>query len=453
MSEKILVVDDEIDMLQALNRFLSQKGYAVATANDGPSAVKAMEETQFDLVISDLAMQGMSGIDLLRWVRSSDANMPFIIMTGVGTIESAVEAIQTGAYNYIAKPFKLQDVEILVKRAIEYSSMHRKLAYLQILEDQEKPEMIFGSSKAMQKILKRISKISNSDASVLIQGETGTGKSMLARLIHDNSDRVEEPFLTIDCGALAETILESELFGHVKGAFTHAVNAKRGLLEEAQGGTIFLDEIGDISLSTQMKLLRAIQEKEIKPVGGNRSVSIDVRFVSATSAVLEEKVKENTFRKELYYRLAVVPIYTPPLRERREDFPLLIDHFLKKFCKRYRKTITHIKPEVLQILYDSEWKGNIRELANMMERSVLLSENNTISLDCLCHDGLMPQTLIDSGQQALSLKNVVEGAEKKAIEDALATTDNNRSQAAKLLGISRRTLYDKLELYGMKTSS
>jgi len=452
MPKKVLIVDDEIDMLQALERFLGQKGYAVCTAADGFSAIKAMEETQFDLVLSDLAMEGMSGIDLLRWVRGSDADMPFIIMTGVGTIESAVEAIQTGAYNYITKPFKLHDVEILVQRAIEYSSMHRKLVHLQDLEDQEKPEMIFGSSKAMQEILKRITKISNSGASVLIQGETGTGKSMLARFIHENSDRADGPFLTIDCGALAETILESELFGHVKGAFTHAVHAKRGLLEEAQGGTIFLDEIGDISLSTQMKLLRAIQEREIKPVGGNQPVSIDVRFISATSVQLEEKVRNDTFRKELYYRLAVVPLYTPPLRERREDFPLLINHFLKKFCRQYRKDITHIKPEVLQILYDSEWKGNIRELANMMERSVLLSENNTITLDCLCHNGLAPPEASQSGQQALSLKKVVEGAEKKAIEDALATTENNRSQAAKLLGISRRTLYDKLELYGLKTS-
>ena len=415
MAETILVVDDEVDMLQALDRFLSRMGFEVHTATDGHSAIEKMVETQYDLVLSDLAMEGIDGMELLRWVRSSDTNLPFVMMTGVGTIESAVEAIRAGAYNYITKPFKLRDVEILVSRALEYGMLHRQLEHLQVLENQEMPEMVFGSSKPIQQLLKRVDKISNSDASILIQGETGTGKSMLAKLIHNYSPRADGPFLTIDCGSLAETLLESELFGHVKGSFTGAICAKRGLLEEAQGGTVFLDEIAEIALSTQVKLLRAIQEKEIKPVGGNRSASIDVRFISATNINLKESVANNSFREELYYRLAVVPLYMPPLRERREDFPLFIDYFIKKFCKMYRKSITKIRPEALQALYTAEWKGNIRELANVMERSVLLSEDNTINLENLCYDAM--GILNMDPEQSLkshSLKEVVEEAEKKS---------------------------------------
>ena len=445
MDKSILVVDDEIDMLQALERFLRRKGFEVHTAVNGNGAVEKMAEIQYDLVISDLAMEGIDGMELLRWVRSSDPNLPFVIMTGVGTIESAVEAIKAGAYNYITKPFKLRDVEILVNRALEYGRLHRRLEHFELLENKQNPEMVFGSSKSIKELLKRVAKISNSDASILIQGETGTGKSVLAKLIHQNSPRADGPFLTIDCGSLAETLLESELFGHVKGAFTSAICAKRGLMEEAQGGTIFLDEIAEIGLPTQVKLLRAIQDRQIKPVGGNRSTEIDVRFISATSVDLKESITENTFREELYYRLAVVPLYMPALRERREDFPLFIDFFLKKFCKLYRKSISNIPPEVLQALYSAEWKGNIRELANVMERSVLLSEDGTISLENVCYDSMdMLNTKKVSDVKSQSLREVVDEAEKVAIVEALKIAQNNRSQAARLLGISRRALYDKM---------
>jgi len=451
LSEKILVVEDEIDMRQALSRFLTRQGYQVREADSGEQGWRAIEETMFDLVISDMAMEGLTGLGLLERVRATDATLPFIIITGVGTIESAVEAIKLGAFHYITKPFKLRDIEILVRRALEYGKLNRKLDTLRLQgEGDELPKMVVGSSKSMHELLRRVEKISDSQASVLIQGESGTGKELLARLIHDNSSRRDRPFLPIDCGALTETLLESELFGHVKGAFTGAIKAKRGLLEDAQGGTIFLDEISDINPSTQVKLLRAIQEREIKPVGGNQSIAIDVRFISATNRDLRTAIDRGEFREDLYYRLAVVPLYLPPLRERQEDIPLLIDHFLNKFCKMYKKKISSIKPNVLEAMFASPWKGNIRELGNILERGVLLAENETLTLDCLnieCRPPAGKDGSVDT--PSLSLKQVVDEAEKKAIHQALRAANNNRSMAARLLGISRRAFYDKMTQYNL----
>lgn len=449
MAEKILVVEDEQDMLQFLSRFLIRKGYQVDCATSGEGAWKAIDETVYDLVITDLALGDISGLDLLERVRTNDPTLPFIIITGVGTIESAVKAIQQGAFHYLTKPFKLQDIEILAQRALEYGSLHRKLATMRHKEDEEDrlAPMIIGTSKGMVDLLRRVEKIADSVASVMVVGETGTGKSMLAKHIHMKSSRRNEPFLIIDCAALTETLLESELFGHVKGAFTGAIRAKRGLLEEAQGGTIFLDEICEIPPQTQPKLLRAIQEREMKPVGGNKPVNIDVRFISATSRDVKKMVEKGLFREELYYRLAVVPLYLPPLRERTEDLPLLIDHFLKKFCKMYKREITQVKQDYLQALYNCPWKGNIRELANIMERSVLLAEEGVLTYDCLC-----TEISVFPGQACgppLELKKAVEEAEKRAIVNSMKAANNNRSEAARLLGISRRALYDKLTQYDL----
>jgi len=451
LSEKILVVEDEAEMRQVLARFLTRLGYDVHTAASGEEGWKAVEETEFDLVLSDLAMDDLNGIGLLERVRATDANLPFIILTGVGTIETAVEAIKLGAFHYITKPFKQRDVEILIRRALEFGKLNRKLDTLRLHEeDQEFPKMVVGSSKAMHDLLRKVEKISDSQASVLIEGESGTGKELLARMIHQNSSRRDRPFVPIDCGALTETLLESELFGHVKGAFTGAIRAKRGLLEEAQGGTVFLDEISNIKLSTQVKLLRAIQEREIKPVGGNQTIQIDVRFISATNRNLQPAIQEKSFRDDLYYRLAVVPLYLPPLRERPEDIPLLIDHFLNKFCKAYKKKISTIRPSVLEAMYGWPWKGNIRELANILERAVLLAEDETLTLDCLSIEQVPARggsAIADN--TALPLKQVVEEAEKSAIVKALKAADSNRTMAARLLGISRRAFYDKMAQYGI----
>jgi DNA-binding NtrC family response regulator len=449
MPEKILVVEDEPEMLEFLSRFLTRKGYQVDGAASGEEAWKSIGETVYDLVISDLALQDMTGLELLGRVRTADNTLPFIIITGMGTIESAVEAIQRGAFHYITKPFKLQDIEILARRALEYGALHRKLDSLQHRAgDEEKIAPTFvGSSKPIADLLRRVAKISDSMASVMIMGETGTGKSLLAKHIHVNSSRRDKPFLTIDCGALTETLLESELFGHVKGSFTGAIRAKRGLLEEAQGGTILLDEICEISPQTQVKLLRAIQEKEVKPVGGNKPVQIDVRFISATSRDVKKEVEQGRFREELYYRLAVVPLFLPPLRERKDDLPLLIDFYLKSFCQLYKRKITEIKQDYLQGLYNSPWRGNVRELANVMERSILLAEDGVLTYDCLCTEISPPAG--DTQGQVVHLNKAVEAAERKAILNAMRASDNNRSEAARLLGISRRAFYDKLAQYNL----
>jgi len=451
MAEKILIVEDEPEMRQVLARFLNRLGYDVTTAGSGEEGWKAIEETMFDLVLSDMAMDDLSGLELLERVRATDSTLPFIIITGVGTIETAVQAIKLGAFHYITKPFKMQEAEILFRRALEYGKLHRKLDTLRIQENGEFPKMVVGSSRAMHELLRKVEKISDSQASVLIEGESGTGKELLARMIHANSSRKDHPFVPIDCGALTETLLESELFGHVKGAFTGAIRAKRGLLEEAQGGTVFLDEISNIKLSTQVKLLRAIQEREIKPVGGNQTIQIDVRFISATNRDLRPMIEEEMFRDDLYYRLAVVPLHLPPLRERLEDIPLLIDHFLNKFCKAYKKKISTIKPNVLEAMYSWPWKGNIRELANILERAVLLAEDEALTLDCLSIErGPTKETGSGADGTPLPLRQVVEEAEKNAIVKALKAADNNRSMAARLLGISRRAFYDKMAQYGVE---
>jgi DNA-binding NtrC family response regulator len=451
MSEHILIIDDEPEMLSVLGKLLTSKGYRVQQAESGEQAWKAIEETMFDLIISDMALPDISGLEILERVRATDSTLPFIIVTGVGTIESAVQAIQLGAFHYIIKPYKRRDIEILTQRALEFGKLHRKLDNIRPL-DGEAPSlsMMTGSSKLLMDLLRRVEKVSDSEASVLIQGETGTGKSLLARKIHENSSRRDKPFLTIDCGALTETLLESELFGHVKGAFSGAICAKRGLLEEAQGGTIFLDEIGEISLPTQVKLLRAIQEKIIKAVGGNKDIPIAVRFISATSKDLRDEIIHGRFREELYYRLNVIPLQLPPLRERLDDLLPLIDHFLEKFCKLYKKRITQIRPEVLQAFHCHPWKGNIRELANILERGVLLAENESLTMDCVFLDNLRRETSREERDEGpKSLRETVEEAETRAIVLALKVCNNNRSRAAEMLKISRRALYDKIELYNI----
>jgi DNA-binding NtrC family response regulator len=451
MPEKILLVDDEQDLLDVLKRSLGRQGYVVHTASTGQEGWKALSETAYDLVISDLAMESMTGIELLRQIRSIDHILPFIIMTGAGSIESAVEAIKLGAYHYITKPFKNQELAMLARRAIEHGQLHRKL---ESFDEQEKAAengaMVIGNNALMQQMMTMVEKVSDSDVSILIQGETGTGKSLFAKRIHQASSRAAKAFFTIDCGALSENLLESELFGHVKGAFTGAIRAKRGLLEEAQGGTVFLDEIGELTPATQVKLLRAIQEKEIKPVGGNTAINVDVRFLSATSRNLDEAVEAGEFRKDLYYRLAVIPLHLPALRQRQEDMVLFVDHFVRKFNIRYNKQVHSLTPGAMQSLLDAPWKGNIRELENVIERAVLLAEGKTISVEDLCaHPMCFPDAGIGGGDGGVTLKEAVERAEIKAIRQALAAADGNRSKAAKILGIGRRTLYDKIESYNL----
>ena len=449
---QILVVDDDPEWHEILALLFSRKGWKTETALSGEKALARLAAGGIDVVVCDLSMPGMSGLEVLRRVRAMNASLPFIMMTGVATIESAVEAVQLGAYSYLTKPVNNAELASLVQRAAEHARLHSQL--------QESPcerptsvSMIYNSP-SMKQVLRTIGKVASTSVPILITGETGTGKSRLAEYIHRASMFRDRPFLTIDCAALPESLLESELFGHVKGAFTGAVNSRRGLLEEAQGGTVFLDEIGELSPSTQAKLLRAIQEHEIRPVGSNKSVSIDVRFIAATHRRLEDDVKTGQFREDLFYRLSVIPLYLPPLRERREDLAALIGFFISRFNERYGRNVTQISPAAMNILYSQPWKGNIRELENVLERAFLLTEG----------DKLMPESLgmlVDSvsfvtpvmgdtvPETPLSLSDAVRNAEIQALQQALAVCNGNKTQAAELLGIGRRTLYDKLEQFGL----
>lgn len=461
MDYRILIVDDEPEWLDVLQLLFSRKGWQVHTASNGMEAWDKLAHGTYDLVLCDLVMPGLSGMELLKRIRTVDAALSFIMMTGVGTIETAVEAVQNGAYSYITKPFKNQELKILAQRATEHGRLIRQLT-----QNGGKPvppvHMVGGAGKAMEQILQTISKVADSPVPVLIQGETGTGKSALATHIHAISSRRDKPFVTIDCGALPETLLESELFGHVKGAFTGAVCARRGLLEEAQSGTVFLDEVGDISPATQVKLLRAVQEHEIRPVGGNKTVNVDVRFITATNRNLQKDVAAGRFREDLYYRLAVIPIDLPPLRERADDLGEFIAHFLKKCNERYGKNVTGVTPSSMPLLYHHPWKGNVRELENVLERAVLLTTQTELTPEVLGFTKPLPVTFAASYSSAvagtgvqpecdtLSLHDAVREAECRAIRNALTHTGGNRKQAAELLGIGRRTLYDKLEEYGLE---
>ena len=448
MQTRLLIIEDEQEMLMFLKRFYQRKGYAVTGVASAEEAWGALSETEYDLVLSDLVLAGMSGMELLKKVREIDRDLPFVILTGAGTIESAVEAIKLGAFHYVTKPFKRQDLEITVQRAVEYGMMHRRISKLSDASESNGGQIIIGNSRKMQKIMTIVGKIADADTPVLLQGETGTGKTVLARTIHSLSSRSQTPFVTIDCGTLPENLLESELFGHVKGAFTGAVRAKRGLLEEAHGGTVFLDEIGELAVSTQVKLLRALQEREIRPVGGNHPIKIDVRFISATNRNLKNAVETGLFREDLYYRLSLIPIRLPPLRQRREDLLQFVGQFVSEFNRRHNKKVTKLSPIVLRKIMELPWKGNIRELKNVIERAVLLADGSVIDGDCFAAGDIGGNAGTDPHpSKPVVLKKAVAEAEKMAIRRALKLAGGNRSKAAVMLGIGRRTLYDKLAVY------
>jgi DNA-binding NtrC family response regulator len=450
METRLLIVEDEPEMLMFLKRFFKRKAYAVTATSSAEEAWGELSETEYDLVLSDMVLGGISGLELLKKIRIIDRDLPFVVLTGAGTIENAIEAIKLGAFHYVTKPFKRQELEITVQRAVEYGMMHRRISRLSDASDTKGEHIIIGNSRKMQKIVSIIEKISEADTPVLLQGETGTGKTVLARTIHSVSSRSLGPFITIDCGTLPENLLESELFGHVKGAFTGAVRAKRGLLEEAHGGTAFLDEIGELSPQTQAKLLRAIQELEIRPVGGNHPIRIDVRFISATNRDLKTAVEAGSFREDLYYRLSLIPLWLPPLRERREDLLQFVGQFVGEFNHRHNKQVTKLSPVVLTKIMDLPWKGNIRELKNVIERAVLLADGPMIDTQCFAAGGPDKDGQQDkAASEPVLLKKAVEEAEKMAIRRALRLAKGNRSKAAVFLGIGRRTLYDKLAGYRM----
>jgi DNA-binding NtrC family response regulator len=452
---KILVVDDEQHMLKLFEKILTRQGHEVRTAASGTEAISLFEKNDFDLIFSDLLMPDLGGMDLLKEVKARYSDIPFIVITAYGTIESAVEAMKTGAFDYLTKPFRKDDILLVTGKALKYCELRNEVKRLrEKLKDKDGVKKIIGKSKAVRDVLKLVARVADSQATVLIQGESGTGKELIARLLHDLSSRRDKPFIAVDCGVFPEHLLQSELFGHVKGAFTGAVKDKKGLFIAADKGTLFLDEIGTISSAMQLNLLRVLQEKEVRPVGGIASIEGDVRVVAATNIDLEEAMHEGRFRRDLYYRLAVVTVDLPPLRERRSDITMLAYHFMQKYAAIYDKKLSDITPDAMQAIMQNPWPGNVRELENVMERAVLLSAGPLID------EASLPlpvrQMMSYKTKQLAPFKTVIKAAgreaERKAILKALEETSGNKTRAARILGISRSSLYNKICALGIGKS-
>ncbi|MEA1900591.1 MAG: sigma-54 dependent transcriptional regulator [Thermodesulfobacteriota bacterium] len=449
---KILVVDDEQHMLKLFEKILTRQGHEVRTAASGTEAISLLEKNDFDLIFSDLLMPDLGGMDLLKEVKARYSDIPFIVITAYGTIESAVEAMKTGAFDYLTKPFRKDDILLVAGKALKYCELRNEVKRLrEKLKDKDGVKKIIGKSKAMRDVLKLIARVADSQATVLIQGESGTGKELIARLIHDLSSRKDEPFIAVDCGVFPEHLLQSELFGHVKGAFTGAVQDKKGLFIAAAKGTLFLDEIGTISPAVQLNLLRVLQEKEVRPVGSLTSIKGDVRVVAATNLNLEQAMHEGIFRGDLYYRLAVVTVDLPPLRERRSDITMLAYHFMRKYAMIYDRELSDITPDAKYAIMQNSWPGNVRELENVMERAVLLSAGSLIDGASLPLP--VRQTMSHKSRQLKPFKTVIKAAgrdaERKAILKALEETMGNKTKAARILGISRSSLYNKIYALGI----
>jgi len=449
---RILVVDDEADARTVLQDILERAGYEVQVCSSGEEAVQAVQGAPFDILLTDLRMPKMDGIQVLEAVRQINPDLVGIILTGYGTIETAVRAMKVGAFEYLTKPFKVDEVLIVVKRALEYRNLQRENQSLRRqLRRKYRFENLIGTSEAMQQVYTLIEKVADSDSTVLIYGESGTGKELVARTIHYNSPRRNRPLIPVNCGAIPEDLLESEMFGHERGAFTGATAMRMGRFELADGGTIFLDEIGDMSPSLQVKLLRVLQEKSFERVGGTKTIRVDVRILAATNQDLEKAVAERRFREDLYYRLNVIPIHIPPLRERKEDIPLLVDHFLRQFTSQKRRDVDGISPEVIQILMEYPWPGNVRELENLIERLVILKGKGTIVPEDLPEKYLTRPRRMGSApeiqipDEGIDFDAAVEAFENALIIQALQKAGGVKNKAAQYLRLNRTTLVEKIK--------
>ncbi len=458
-TSQILVIDDEAHNHQALTLLLSHSGYQVQSATTGEEALEIMQKTPFEIIITDLFLPGVSGIDILKRVKEDSPYTSVILITGNASAETAVEAMKEGAFDYITKPFNFEKLKVIVAKAVEKSRLVAENLYLrQQLRGKYKFDNIIGNSLPMQQVFSRMERIVNTDSTILILGESGTGKELVAKAIHYNSPRKDNPFIAINCGAIPAELLESELFGHTRGSFTGAVADKPGKFEAANNGTIFLDEIGTMPMHLQMKLLRVLQEQEVERVGSTRKIKLNVRVISATNANLESEVKAGNFREDLYYRLNVIPVVLPPLRERREDIALLARSFLQKFCSEMDRSLMSISPEAMTALEAYGWPGNVRELENLMERTVALTDGEVI------HPPDLPPYI--AGEESQVDKNpamppkVTEGGidmplmighiERQMIQEALALGKGVKARAAALLGINRTTLVEKIKRLGIE---
>ena len=445
---RILVIDDEEFIRDSCRQALARNASRIEVAGDGVKGLNILEKEAFDLVILDLKMPGLSGMKVLDKIKQDYPEIVVVVITGYATVESAVEAMRSGAYDFLPKPFTPESLRTIVNRALDRRGLALENILLRSeLEASIESEVIIGQSKPMRQVEEVVRKVSPTDTTVLISGESGTGKELMARAIHRHSDRKDKPFIVVDCGSLVENLFESELFGHVKGSFTGATATKYGRLELANGGTVFFDEIGNISMSVQTKLLRVLQEKEITKVGSSQIIKVDVRVVAATNRDLQEATQAGTFREDLFYRLSVVPITLPPLRERRDDIPPLANYFLKKYNQKRKKNVRAISTQAMMVLVKYDWPGNVRELKNAMERAVVLTENDTIEPSDLLYYGL--NTATPSQSEADSPQSLLD-VEKEHIARTLKKFDGHKGKTAKWLGIDRKTLRSKIKRYAIE---
>jgi DNA-binding NtrC family response regulator len=450
MSDRVLIVDDDESLRESLELVLAAEGFEVVTAADGSGALSRLESSSFDVVLCDVRMPGMDGLELLPQLVRRVPGTTVIMMSAFGTDELALEAMNRGAYDYLTKPFRPAEVVLTIRKARERERLRRaNQALRREVQRATGDRPIVATSEAMIEVLELMERAAGFKSTVLVTGESGTGKEVLARAIHAQSPRRNDPFVAVNCGAIPETLLESELFGHAKGAFTGADRARRGLVVEADGGTLFLDEIGEMPTSLQVKLLRVLQEEEVRPLGEAKPRMVDVRVIAATARKLEVEVAAGRFREDLYYRLNVVQLEVPPLRERPRDVPLLADHFIAHFRATLGKPVRAISDEALERLVAYRWPGNVRELENVIERAVILTEGDTITLRELPQNVVVADA-VEGATPDLSLKRARRAAEVDAIRRALRATHGNRTHAARLLLISHRALLYKLKEYAIR---
>jgi len=460
IKDKILVADDEQSMREFLDIMLKKEGYKVSLASNGEEVAKLVENDLFDLVLMDIRMPKLDGISALKKIKANTPETIVIMITAYASADTAIKAMKEGAYDYITKPFKVEEIKLIIKNALEKKNLQKENILLkQAVRDRFHFGNIIGQSPKMVALYDLLEKVSPTKTNILVTGESGTGKELVAKAIHYNSPRKEKPFVTLNCGAIPESLIESELFGHMKGAFTDAIATKKGLFEVADEGTIFLDEISELPLLMQVKLLRVLQDKEFKRVGGTEDIRVDVRIIAATNKELEEAVKEKRFREDLFYRLNVIQIKLPPLRDRREDIQTLANHFLKKYSQELSKNILKISPEALQILLNYEYPGNVRELQNIIERAVALESSPDLTAHNLS-SYLSEQPLLRKGpidieipKEGIDLEKMVEDLERTLLLKALDKTKGIKKKAAELLHINFRSMRYRLEKYGLNHGS
>jgi len=453
MANRILIVDDDDILRESLRATLENRGFYCEQAPDGSTAFEKLQEKPFDVVLTDIEMPGMNGLELLEKSGHIQPSTSFIIVTAYGTLETAIEALRKGAFDYLLKPLNFEDVALKIQKLIEHKELvEENQALRKEIHAQYDFSNIIGQSPAIQKVFETIRQVSDSDSNILITGKSGTGKELVAKAIHYNSVRRKGHFVALNCGAITETLFESELFGHKKGSFTGAVSDKQGLFVAAHRGTLFLDEISEMSLTAQAKLLRAIETREILPVGATQSIKVDVRLIAATNRDLFHQVQTGAFREDLYYRLNVIEIHLPSLKERRDDIPLLVRHFIQKYNRQMNKRIKDIEPRALQALMERDWQGEVRELENTIERLMIFAKGDYLTFADLPPDLCGPSTSLDGEGEGQTLKRAVEDFERQYIQSQLQRHHFHRGETAKALGIGEATLYRKMSALGIKVN-